>query len=205
MTAGQKLPDEDRDDRQARRRLWGALGAWLAAGELAALLVGGTSGIVVAVLCGAGGLLIAALVWLVGRAPSPPRPTYVADHRPTLVFRARPPVLLPAWATPLSFSARMTLVGETESWTVEKPPRWNRAYDVDAPPGLWTLEVWSPYLRTPRLDVQLHVEGRLYVEYRPTWHYVGKLRWQPAVPEGTVISGALKVKKNPPPHKKASR
>jgi hypothetical protein len=98
MTADQKLPDEDRDDRQARRRLWAALGAWLAAGELAALLVGGTSGMVVAVLCGAGGLLIAALVWRAGQAPRPPQPTYVADHRPTLVFRARPPVLLPAWA-----------------------------------------------------------------------------------------------------------
>lgn len=178
-------------------RPWRWFAAWLAGGLLAAVLVGGGAGIAIAILVAVSGFVVAEVLWRATREPTTLRPAYVADHPPTLVFRAVPQMGLPAWLAPLGQGyPHLTFEGESESWTVQGDVKWGRTYAVDAPPGLWTMEVWCVYIRTARLEVELHEAGRLFVEYRPTWWYTSRLRWQPKIPDGVVLAGKLTVKKD---------
>ncbi|HET9769910.1 MAG TPA: hypothetical protein VFS16_03395 [Acidimicrobiia bacterium] len=180
-------------------RPWPWFGAWVAAGGAAALLIGGAAGARFAACFAAGAAVLGFYLWRVTRGPRR-RDVYRADHRPTLVLRVDPPLGLPRWLAPaVSPTPVVSLESDDETWLFGNQ-RWGLTYAVDAPPGTWTLEIWAmESVRTARLDVTLHMEGRLYVEYRPSWLFFlpGTISWRPAVPDGVAIDGTLQVERVP--------
>ena len=181
-------------------RPWPWFAAWVAAGGLAALLMGGSAGKAFAAYFAAGAAVLGFYLWRISRNPPPPRPVYVGDHRPTIVFRVDPPVLTPRWwAFIFVPEPWVHLVGEDDRWEV-RGITWGRNFAVDAPPGAFTLEIWFfDALPTARLDVVLTVEGTLYVTWQASWWFFvgGRIHWQPRVPDGVVVDGLLRVAKLP--------
>ena len=181
-------------------RPWPWFAAWVAAGGLAALLVGGSAGKAFAAYFAAGAAVLGFYLWRISRSPRPPRPVYVGDHRPTIVIRVDPPVLTPRWWASIFVPEPWGhLVGEDDSWEV-RGITWGRTFAVDAPPGAFTLEIWFfDALPTARLEVALTVEGTLYVTWQASWWFFfgGRIHWQPRVPDGVVVDGLLRVAKLP--------
>jgi hypothetical protein len=172
----------------------------MAGGALAALLTGGSAGRAFGACFAAGAAVLGFYLWRVSRKPWPPRPVYVADHRPTIVLRVDPPVLTPRWwASVFLVEPWIRLVGAEDRWEVQGI-KWSRTFAVNAPPGAFTLEIWfMDALPTARLDVVLSIEGALYVTWQASWLFfiAGRIRWQPRVPDGVVIDGLLRVEKLP--------